>query len=151
MRCDGRTFTETNGSIVSEKADRAVNRGPNTEQININRNSFSDLLGARQQRHQTLSARLSPWCLQEERRARPLSPDLWPLSWPDSWCATGKYPLVPPFSPAIVHHEISFMTSSAWGSPRQSAPTPRGMEANLATSLYPPPVNVSPPFLTVVH
>lgn len=57
MRCDGRTFTETNGNIVSGKADRAVNRGPNTEQINISRNSFvfSDRLGARQQMHQTLS------------------------------------------------------------------------------------------------
>lgn len=47
MQCDGRTFTQTNGNIVSEKADRAVNRGPNTEQITINRNSFSELLGAK--------------------------------------------------------------------------------------------------------
>lgn len=62
MRCDGRTFTETNGNIVSGKADRAVNRGPNTEQINISRNSFvfSDRLGARQQMHQTLSGHFSP-------------------------------------------------------------------------------------------
>lgn len=62
MRCDGRTFTETNGNIVSGKADRAVNRGPNTEQINISRNSFvfSDRLGARRQMHQTLSGHFSP-------------------------------------------------------------------------------------------
>lgn len=39
MWCDRRTFTETNGNIVSGKADRAVNQGSNTEQINISRNS----------------------------------------------------------------------------------------------------------------
>lgn len=62
MRCDGRTFTETNGNIVSEKADRAVNQGPNTEKINISKNSseFSDHLCARQQMHQALSGHFSP-------------------------------------------------------------------------------------------
>ena len=61
MRCDGRTFTETNGNIVSGKADRAVNRRPNTEQINISKNSsvFSDRLCARQQMHQALSGHFS--------------------------------------------------------------------------------------------
>lgn len=61
MRCDGRTFTETNGNIVSEKADRAVNRRPITEQINISKNSsaFSDRLCARQQMHQALSGHFS--------------------------------------------------------------------------------------------
>lgn len=76
MQCDGRTFTETNGNIVSEKADRAVNRGPSTEQININRKSFSERSSARQQRHQTLSSLLMspgrngpgrcPWTLTSE-------------------------------------------------------------------------------------
>lgn len=61
MRCDGRTFTETNGNIVSEKADRAVNRRPNTEQINISKNSsaFSERLCAMLQRHQALSGHFS--------------------------------------------------------------------------------------------
>lgn len=106
MRCDGRTFTETNGNIVSGKADRAVNRGPNTEQINISRNSFvfSDRLGARQQMHQTLSGLLQPAIVLE----------LWPLSWTRSWGAAvlgpeGKRPRVWAFSPAIAHHEISFV------------------------------------------
>lgn len=60
-RCDGRTFTETNGSIVSGKADRAVNQGPNTEQININQNStaFSDRLCAKQQMQPAVSGLLS--------------------------------------------------------------------------------------------
>jgi len=35
MRCDGRTFTEAGGGMVSEEADRAVNRSANTEQINV--------------------------------------------------------------------------------------------------------------------
>lgn len=38
-RLDRKTFTETNGSIVSGKADRAVNLRTNTEQISINQNS----------------------------------------------------------------------------------------------------------------
>jgi len=42
-RWDRGTFTATNGSIVSGKADRAVNRGSNTEQININKNSTAFL------------------------------------------------------------------------------------------------------------
>ncbi len=46
--------------MVSGKADRAVNRGPNTEQININKNSaaFSDRLCAKQQMQPAVSARL---------------------------------------------------------------------------------------------
>ncbi|CAL8325740.1 unnamed protein product [Lota lota] len=40
MQCDGRTFTDANEDIVSEKADRAVNQPPNMEQINISPESF---------------------------------------------------------------------------------------------------------------
>lgn len=119
MWCDGRTFTETNGNIVSAKADRAVNWDPNTEQININRNSFlfSDHLGARQQMHQKLSGRFSPqMSLGNSVRGiihRPRT-----LTWMCSWGSAllhpaGKRPWVWAFSPTIIHHEISFVMSSA--------------------------------------
>lgn len=57
MRWDRETFTATNGGIVSEKADRAVNRSSNTEQINIDENStaFLDRLCAKQQMQPAVS------------------------------------------------------------------------------------------------
>lgn len=122
MRCDGRTFTETNGNIVSGKADRAVNRRTNTEQINISKNSsaFSDRLCARQPTHQALSGHFSPQTSNKAGRGLP-PPDavleLWPPSWTRSRgaavsCPEGKRSQVWAFTPTIVHHEICFLMSS---------------------------------------
>jgi len=69
-RWDRGTFTATNGSIVSGKADRAVNRGSNTEQININKNSTAFLarLCAKRQMQPAVSGHLCAGMQSESSR-----------------------------------------------------------------------------------
>lgn len=111
MRCDGRTFTATNGSVVSGRADRAVNRGPNTEQINISKNSsaFSDRLCARQRIHQALSCGFSLQMWQGDVRGPPPSS---PLN-SDHRAGPARQVLPSPGQSRQHRHEISFGKSSA--------------------------------------
>lgn len=127
MRCDGRTFTETNGNIVSGKADRAVNRSPNMEQINISRNSsvFSDYLCCRQKMHRTLSGHFSPRTSRKKQFAvrrllwsgdvLKLRPPRW-TGLPRCRCRAScgqERAWAQAFSPTTIHHEIPFVMSLA--------------------------------------